>query len=370
MDILALIWSPEYTSAYSWVIEVAFVLFVTLLADYVLRHLAKRFLPRLKKSRKMWDDALLLAVMTPLKVLVWIVGISFIGLIIREGFWDGGVLELVEPIRDTAFVLLFVWFAIAFIREIEQKYLRPRPEQQSIDRTMVKAIGQLCRIGVFAISGLILMQMLGIPVSGIVAIGGLSGVALGFAAKDLLANFCGGLMIFLDRPFAIGDWISSPEKEIEGHVEHIGWRLTRILTLEKRPIYVPNALFSTIVVQNSSRMSNRRIMIPVTLRYADGEKLAVIVRDIEKMLCANPGIDQNRVRLAKLEKLGPSGLDLLLHCFTIPTQLEEFRAVQQDVLLKILEIVKAHGARCAFPTTTVLVPGGVEIHSHHPHPPV
>ena len=196
MNILALIWSEEYTSAYSWVVEIAFVLFLTLFADYVLRRIAKRFLPRLTKSQKMWDDALVIAIMTPIKVLIWIIGISFIGLIIREGFWDGAILEFVEPIRDTGFVLLFVWFSISFIREIEQKYLRPKPDQQWVDRTMVKAIGQLCRIGVFAISALILMQMLGIPVSGIVALGGLSGVALGFAAKDLLANFCGGLMIF------------------------------------------------------------------------------------------------------------------------------------------------------------------------------
>ena len=109
-------------------------------------------------------------------------------------------------------------------------------------------------------------------------------------------------------------------------------------------------------------------MLPIGVRYADGEKIPAVVRDIEKMLCAHPGIDQNRVRLAKLDKFGPSSLELLLHCFTIPTQLEEFRAVQQDVLLKVLEIIKSHGARCAFPTTTLLVPGGVEVRSPHASP--
>ena len=89
MNILALIWPEEYVNAYSWAIETAFVIFVTLLADYVFRHIAKRSLLRLKKSRKMWDDALVIAIMSPLRVLIWIIGISFIGLIIREGFGTG-----------------------------------------------------------------------------------------------------------------------------------------------------------------------------------------------------------------------------------------------------------------------------------------
>lgn len=360
MNIFALIWSEEYTTAYSWVFEVALVLLLTLLFHYVVALLTKRFLPRLRKSRKVWDDAFLIAVVPPLKVLIWIIGISMTGVIIREGFWKVGPLNLIEPIRDTAYLLLFVWFSIAFIREVERKYLRRKPGQEWIDRTMVKAIGQLSRIGIFAISALIFLQMRGIPISGVVALGGLGGVAIGFAAKDLLANFFGGLMIFLDRPFVIGDWISSPEKQIEGHVEHIGWRLTQILTLEKRPIYVPNALFSTIVVQNSSRMTNRRIMTSLGIRYADSKKMASIVEGIEKMLCSHPQIDQNRIRLAKFNDFGESSLEILLHCFTIPTELSQFRAVQQDVFIKVLEIVEAHGAQCAFPTRTVHMTGGIE----------
>jgi hypothetical protein len=89
-------------------------------------------------------------------------------------------------------------------------------------------------------------------------LGGIGVVALGFAAKDMFANLFGGRMIYLDRPFSVGGWIRSRDREIEGTVEPIGWRLTLIRTFDQRPLYLPNAVFTTIAVQNLSRMTNRR----------------------------------------------------------------------------------------------------------------
>jgi len=80
------------------------------------------------------------------------------------------------------------------------------------------------------------MQTLGYSISGVLAFGGIGGIAVGFAARDLLANFFGGFMIYMDRPFDVGDWIRSPDQEIEGTVEKIGWRLTTIRTFDKRPL--------------------------------------------------------------------------------------------------------------------------------------
>ena len=106
------------------------------------------------------------------------------------------------------------------------------------------------------------------------------GIAVGFAAKDLLANFFGGLMVYLDRPFAIGDWIRSPDREIEGTVEEIGWRVTCIRTFDKRPIYVPNSVFTQVTVENPSRMLNRRIYETIGVRYDDAAKVRDIITDV------------------------------------------------------------------------------------------
>ena len=95
------------------------------------------------------------------------------------------------------------------------------------------AITKLLQMFVIITATLVVLQTLGVSVSGVLALGGIGGLAIGFAAKDLLANFFGGLMLYLDRPFAVGDWIRSPDREIEGDVEQIGWRLTRIRTFDK-----------------------------------------------------------------------------------------------------------------------------------------
>src|SRR5690606_7863144 len=150
--------------------------------------------------------------------------------------------------------------------------------------TTVRAIGKLLRATVIITAGLIVLQLFGYSISGVLAFGGIGGIAVGFAAKDLLANFFGGLMIYLDRPFAVGDWIRSPDREVEGTVEYIGWRLSRIRTFDQRPLYVPNSVFMNIAVQNPSRMTNRRIFENVGIRYEDGDKMAAIIDNVRTML--------------------------------------------------------------------------------------
>ena len=113
------------------------------------------------------------------------------------------------------------------------------------------------------------------------------GIAVGFAARDLLANLFGGLTIYLDRPFSVGDWIRSPDRQIEGVVERIGWRSTVVRRFDKRPLYVPNSVFSTVVVENPSRMTNRRIYETIGLRYDDARVVGAITDAVRAV--APPG---------------------------------------------------------------------------------
>lgn len=91
-------------------------------------------------------------------------------------------------------------------------------------------------------------------------------------------------MLYFDRPFSIGDWIRSPDRNIEGTVAEIGWRITKITTFDNRPLYVPNSLFSSISVENPGRMTNRRITTTIGLRYEDAAKVGVIVEAVREML--------------------------------------------------------------------------------------
>jgi MscS family membrane protein len=208
---------------------------------------------------------------------------------------------------------------------------------------------------------LVILQTLGYSISGVLAFGGIGGIAVGFAAKDLLANFFGGLMIYLDRPFSVGDWIRSPDKEIEGTVENIGWRQTRIRTFDKRPLYVPNATFNHISVENPSRMQNRRIKETIGIRYEDASKMDGIIRDVEAMLKAHPDIDQNQTVIVNFNSFAASSLDFFIYTFTKTTDWVKYHEVKQKVLLIILGIIEQHGADIAFTTSTVKIPESITV---------
>ena len=116
---------------------------------------------------------------------------------------------------------------------------------ESSARATISAVARLSRIVLWVVAGIMILQSLGVSVSGLLAFGGVGGIAVGFAARDLLANFLGGLSIFLDRPFAVGTGFDR-RIEIEGTVEDVGWRVTRIRTFDQRLLYVPNSVFSTV----------------------------------------------------------------------------------------------------------------------------
>jgi MscS family membrane protein len=201
------------------------------------------------------------------------------------------------------------------------------------------------------------MQTLGFSISGILAFGGVGGIAVGFAAKDLLSNFFGGLMIFLDRPFAVGEWICSPDRSIEGTVEKIGWRLTVIRTFDKRPLYVPNSTFASIAVENPSRMSHRRIYETIGIRYEDGAKMGAIVEEVKAMLLEHEEIDTTQTLIVNFNSFAASSLDFFIYTFTKTTNWVHYHEVKQDVLLRVMQIIEQHGAEIAFPTSTIHLAG-------------
>ena len=262
--------------------------------------------------------------------------------------------KLLIQAYDTVLVFLLAWFLHRLIAGGEADLLAERRgSRSSADKATVRAVAKLVRIMLWVVAGLMVLQSVGVTISGLLAFGGIGGIAVGFAAKDLLANFFGGLSIYLDRPFTTGDWIRSPDRQIEGTVEDIGWRLTRIRTFDQRPLYVPNAVFSQIAVENPSRMYNRRIHETIGLRYQDADKVADIVTQVRCMLESHPDIDLSRTLIVNFLSFGASSLDFFVYTFTKTTVWVDFHAIKQDVLLKILEIIHANGADVAFPTRTL-----------------
>ena len=343
----------------AWVVQVFIVVFITLLVNLFLKRAFDRIHTTLEKTSTVWDDSLFDAIRKPVRALLWVVGLAF-AIHIIQGETRATIFEAVEPVRDVAIIAIIAWFLIRFIRSAESNIIAERERRgEEIDRTTVDAIAKLFRLSVFITATLVVLQTLGFSVSGVLAFGGIGGIAIGFAAKDLLANFFGGLMIYLDRPFTVGDWIRSPDRSIEGVVEQIGWRLTIIRTFASRPLYIPNSAFASIAVENPSRMENRDIWETIGIRYDDAGKMGVIVDDVKEMLNNHPEIDTDRTLMVAFNTFAPSSLDFFIYCFTKTSQWVKFHDVKQDVLLQILAIIDSHGAEIAFPTSTVHIPKAI-----------
>ncbi|WP_277868790.1 mechanosensitive ion channel domain-containing protein [Vibrio sp. 10N.286.49.B3] len=159
------------------------------------------------------------------------------------------------------------------------------------------------------------------------------------------------------KTFKVGDWIRSPDRNIEGTVERIGWRMTIIRTFDKRPIYVPNSVFSNIVVENPSRMLNRRINETIGLRYQDAQQMTDITDAVRTMLRNHPDIDSKQTLIVNFDQFGPSSLNFFIYTFTKTVNWVRYHEVKQDVLLQIVEIIKQHNADIAYPTQTINMNG-------------
>jgi MscS family membrane protein len=328
------------------------------LASFIVGALERRF----AKTKNLWDDTFLHAARKPVVAFVWIQGVYWAAEVAYR-YSEAEIFAVNDKLLQIGFVWVLVWALLRLIKEGEGILTSPVKMAAPMDYTTVNAVSKLSRAVVIITAVLIAMQSLGYSISGVLAFGGVGGIAVGFAAKDLLANFFGGFIIHLDRPFKVGDWVRSPDRNIEGTVEHIGWRLTTVRTFDKRPLYVPNAAFTTIAVENPSRMSHRRISETIGIRYADVREISTIVSEIRTMLENHEDIESEQTLIVNFLAFNASSLDIMVYCFTKTTQWVKFHEVKQDVLLKISEIIESHGAEVAFPTRTLHVADSLRLAS-------
>jgi MscS family membrane protein len=342
------------------IIQILCVFFVSLGLDLAQRIFLKRIRLKLETTNKISFNAAASALRAPASLLIWTAGLTF-ALRFLEKEQQASFLSSVIPYCKIGIILILTWFFLRFVNRVGEKLIQSHEKNGShFDKTTFTAISKLLYGCILIIGLLTILQTLGISISGLLAFGGISGIALGFASKDLLANLFGSIMIYWDRPFAIGDWIRSPDRQIEGVVEQIGWRSTLIRTLDKRPLYVPNSIFTSIIVENPSRMSHRKFLETISLRHQDYKQIPEIVSDIRTMLEQFPEIDQTQSNMAYFTTICSSSLDLFVQAYTQVTDQRGFHRIKEALLLKIHEIIRLHGAEIAGTTTTLHIPSFIE----------
>ena len=199
----------------------------------------------------------------------------------------------------------------------------------------------------------VVLQGWGYNVTGFVASLGIGGLAFALAAKDTASNLFGSLVIFGDKPFEIGDWIKSDE--VEGVVEDIGIRSTKVRTFAQALVNVPNANLANSAIINWSRMGKRRIKMNIGLTYDTSElQMRNILKDIRDMLTKHKDIHQSTIYIYFTD-YNDSSLGIFCYFFTNTIKWGEYMSVKEEINLLIMKIIEDNGAFFAFPTQTIQI---------------
>lgn len=249
---------------------------------------------------------------------------------------------------------LFFLILIALqILEVLYSFLRKKAEQteSKMDDQLIPVLRRVSQILVWTVGSIFILRDLNINVTALLAGISIGGLAIALAAQDTVKNFFGSILIFIDKPFQIGDWIRF--QEVDGMVEEVGLRATRIRTFANSVTYVPNGLLANQVVDNMGLRRYRRYSTELALTYdTKPELIDLFIQGIRDIIQMHP-LSRKDVYEVHLNSFGSSSLNVMLYMFfEVPTWTEELKA-RHDVNQAILILSRDLGIRFAFPTQTL-----------------
>jgi MscS family membrane protein len=262
--------------------------------------------------------------------------------------------HLVETMMLAASLAFAIWFGLGLVDAVADLWARRAALTETpFDDTLVPVARKSAKVFLVVAGSVMIVQNLGYSVGSLLAGFGIGGAALALASKDTIANVFGSVVIFLDRPFYVGDWIEIGEQE--GTVEEVGLRVTRVRTFANSLITIPNAQLTTMSINNWSRMRKRRIMLTLGLTYdTTPAQLTRAVAAIRQVLRDDPRICQD-FSLVNFTDLGAHSLDIFVYAFTTTTNWAEHLQIREDVLLAFMTAIADLGLQFAFPTQTLHV---------------
>lgn len=335
----------------SFLIFLIALIFRNIIAAFIfrrLRHLSE-------KTRLDFDNHVVDAMEKPVSWFIFVLGlyISLAILPIKEE-----LALFIHSVFHGTTMLLIVWAMLRFIDALGDFLATHIKDRQSALYGFVPLIKKSTKIFILCIGILMVIDNLGYNVGGILATLGLGGAAVALASKDTVANFFGSLMIVLDRPFKVGDWIIVGDK-VDGDVESIGLRSTKVRTWPKTVMSIPNSILANEYINNWSRMPKRRVKQYVGISYeASADDMEGIVEDIKQLLLEDDGVQHDFI-LVNFTDFGDSSLDILVYYFTKSTAWLEHMDVRQRINCKIMRAVKERGLSVAFPTRSLYLEGEV-----------
>ncbi len=225
----------------------------------------------------------------------------------------------------------------------------------NMDQILIPFLSKGLRFIIIAITFSIIAQEFNYDVNGFVAGLGLGGLAFALAAKDAIANFFGGIVIIMERPFSIGDWIQTTD--VEGTVEDITFRSTRVREFTQALVTIPNATLANAVITNWSKMGKRRVTFHLGVQHnTPKQKIEEIVKKVDAFIRNHPGVHEETI-FVKFDQFDMNSLDIFIYFFTKSTVWGEFLDIKEEINFKILEVLEEEGVSLAYPTSTLVVDG-------------
>ena len=253
-----------------------------------------------------------------------------------------------QEVRDLLVTLGVAWTLLRCKRLlIGQGELPPGwlSQRSSSDRAfLLDLIDKLIGAVVILLASLEVLRLLGVSPMLLLTASGIGAAAVGFGSKSLVENLLSGVMLYVYRPFNLGDQIELPDRRLAGTVRRIGMYYTELLTPERERLFVPNAIFATFAVANASRRDHRRLLLELPLRPEDLPRVAAICADLEQQLQQNAAVAADLPQRIQLGAVDSRGVHLRLEAFAASGEIEAFHQLRQQLLLASLETVQRHGA--------------------------
>lgn len=276
------------------------------------------------------------------------VGIVFLGADLVLGLPERftGVLAAVAVILIVFGLFLLGWQAVGAMAD------RYRNAERVIGHNLIllSLVSGVLRGGLLLAAVLAIAHMLSLPLTSVLAGFGIGGIAFALAVQPTLQNLLSGFTIFADRPISVGDFCRFGDKS--GTVEHIGLRSTRLRTLDRTVISVPNSQFLDMELENFSRRDRFLFTTVLQLRYETRpDQLRYVLVALRKLLIGHPAVLSDPLRV-RFMAFGAHSLDIEIFSYIQASDIDTFAAVREDVLLRMMAVVEEAGAQFAFPSVT------------------
>lgn len=337
------------------IIDILIAILIYILFRCLSRSLAyftvKIFKPKTKNKKAIKNNAFY----APLKVFYIILGLYLALLFIRQPLNTGAwINNWVDQLFKISFIILSA-NGIANSLTTNNRMVNRLKDKMNpeVEDSMLKFILKSIRVLVYVVAGFMIITDLGFNLNGLVAGLGIGSVVITLAAQDTAKNLFGGLVIFLDKPFVVGDWIEVDK--YEGTVEDITFRSTRVRTFENSVVNIPNAVIANDSIINWSRMEKRRNKVNLCLDLDTPlEKVQIVQKRIKELLVQHDDVIDDTI-IVRFDNITDNGMNLMVCSYTNSLDYASFLEEKEKINFKIMQILREENVELAYDTKTVFV---------------